>query len=125
SQHGSLRTKCRPSTGIAASYQRALLYADGVRKIEKRSPLKAPPVRLPGQSVAEELERLREGALGDNLVLVAIAVAMTVTAGLQWWLGTPPQMLFFVSLAYLVGILAYVLPRLRRAREQARRLRQA
>lgn len=85
----------------------------------------APPVRLPGQSVAEELERLREGALGDNLVLVAIAVAMTMMAGLQWWLGAPPQMLFFVSLAYLVGVLVYVLPRLRRAREQARRLKQA
>jgi len=105
--------------------QCALIYADGVRKAEKRSPLKAPPVRLPGQSVAEEIERLRESALGDDLVLVAIAFTLTGMAGLQWWLRAPPHVMFFVSLAYLVGSLVYVVPRVRRARERVRRLRQA
>jgi len=94
-------------------------------KTEKRSPLKAPPVRLPGQSVAEELEKLRDGALGDDLVLVTIALTLTLVSGVQWWLGTPPHITFFVSLAFLIGSVAYVLPRVRRAREQTRRLRQA
>src|SRR5690606_41917424 len=63
--------RCPAHREMVTPSQCALIYADGVRKAEKRSPLKAPPVRLPGQSVAEEIERLRESALGDDLVLVA------------------------------------------------------
>jgi len=86
--------------------------------------LRAPPVRLPGQSVSEEIDRLRDVAVNDNIALVVITGVMTMALGLQWWLGTPPKVLFFVSLAYFVGSLVYVIPRVKRTREQVRRLRQ-
>jgi hypothetical protein len=44
-------------------------------------------------------------------------------AGIQWWLGTPPATLFFISLAYLVGSVIYAFVRIRRAWRQVRRLR--
>jgi membrane protein implicated in regulation of membrane protease activity len=79
---------------------------------------------LPGQSVSEEIERVRDVALGDNFVLLAITAGVTAMTGVQWLLGTPPKVLFFVSLASFVGSLVYVVPRMKRAREQVRRLRQ-
>lgn len=90
----------------------------------KRSPLRAPPVRFPGQSVYEEIERVREDAINDSLVLVAMTVAMTMAAGLQWLLRTPPATFFFASLTLFVGSLAYAVPRILRAREKLRQLRQ-
>ncbi len=89
-----------------------------------RSPLKAPPLRTPGQSLSEELERVRSDKLMDAGVVVVIALSMTLMAAIQWWLGTPPATLFFISLLYLAGAIIYAVVRVRSAKRQIHQLRQ-
>jgi len=70
------------------------------------------------------MERVRESAIDDNLVFLVITAVMTMTAGMQWLLGTPPATLFFITLAFFAGSLAYAVPRIRRGRRKLRALRQ-
>jgi hypothetical protein len=50
--------------------------------IRTRSPLKDKPLRLPGQSVAEERENLVEDAVGQPMML---ALFFLLIAALEWW----------------------------------------
>ena len=53
-----------------------------------RSPIKAPPLRLPGQSLTEERDRIVE----DKLIPPMLgAVLLIVVAGLEWWRYFVPQ----------------------------------
>ncbi|MDZ7706069.1 MAG: nuclease-related domain-containing protein [Trueperaceae bacterium] len=77
------------------------------------SPLKANPLRNPGQSVQDEIDKNREAFEHDAFMLISIAVI----AGLSlytWLMQTPPYMMFVVSSAGLVGYAIYALPKLRR-----------
>lgn len=93
------------------------------RSSRTRSPLKSPPLRMAGQSVNEALERVRDDKVLDSLVVVVIAMTMTLVAGIQWWLKTPPAALFFVTLTYLIGALVYAFFRIRGARGKIHTLR--
>jgi hypothetical protein len=92
-------------------------------KLGTRSPLKDHPLRLPGQSVAEEREELVEIAVGQPLML---AIFFVLLAGLEWWrlyTGMRPSPIIFTVAAAATVI--YAIFRIRRARPKLRMLRQA
>jgi len=92
-------------------------------KIKSRSPLKDKPLRLPGQSVAEEREELVEDAVGQPLIL---ALFFVVLAALEWWRlykDVRPNPIVFSAAALLAVVYAVV--RIRRALPKIRNLRQA
>lgn len=65
--------------------------ARAIKRNGKRSPLKQKPLRLPGESLAEERDRV----LNDQVVPIAIAAILAaVYTGLEWWrwfTKAPPQ----------------------------------
>jgi len=88
---------------------------------KSRSPLKDKPLRLPGQSLAEEREDLVENAVGQPLTLALFFVLM---AALEWWrvyAQVKPNPILF-SGAALVAVL-YATYRVRRAIPRLRALR--
>jgi hypothetical protein len=86
-----------------------------------RSPLKAPPLRNPGQSIDEELY----DALSGFLTPVFIAVVLLILAGTEWgryYTGAPPAPWLYSVIAAL-GV-AYAGYQFLRLRPQVRRLKQ-
>jgi len=87
-----------------------------------RSPIKDKPLRLPGQSLTDERDRILEDKL--TLPLIA-AVFLLVMAGLEWWRYFVPQkpnpwtvtVMAAVGLAYLVWQVFKYLPRLKQLRQ--------
>ena len=49
------------------------------KKLEKRSPLKAPPLRQAGQSVDEEIQRILE-KISDYLIKMGVLVGLILNA---------------------------------------------
>jgi hypothetical protein len=91
--------------------------------LKTRSPLKDKPLRLPGQSVAEEREDLVEDAVAQPMML---ALFFVLIATLEWWrvyTNMKPNPIVF-SGAALVAVI-YAGYRVRRALPKLRKLRQA
>lgn len=92
-------------------------------KSQARSPLKDKPLRVPGQSVAEEREELLENTVGQPLMLVLF---LAVLAGLEWYrlyFDMKPSPVIF-SIAAAMGV-AYAALRIWRSLPKLRNLRQA
>ena len=74
---------------------------------DKRSPLKAPPLRQAGQSLDEEIER----QIDDNILVYAIwASVLVFLAAWEWWRhlsANPPDPWLYTGLA-VVGVLISV-----------------
>jgi len=71
-----------------------------------RSPLKVKPLRLPGQSVDEALEKLVWNELVPHLLF---AVIFVILAGFEWFAALtqlPPQPWLFTSLAVAASLYA-------------------
>jgi hypothetical protein len=88
-----------------------------------RSPLKDKPLRVPGQSVSTERERLLDEAVGQPLTF---ALFFIIIAGLEWWrlyMDMKPNPIVFSSFALLCVL--YAAYRVRRALPKLRNLRQA
>lgn len=72
---------------------------------ESRSPLKAAPLRNPGQSVDEEIHRF----LGDDVFIYILAsgfaIVIALLEWLRWYSPTPPHPYFYTVIAII--ILAY------------------
>jgi hypothetical protein len=100
------------------------MYDQTMGKNARRSPLTATPVRVPGQSLDEEIQRVRSDAIYD-FFFIPLALAMVFLFSLmQWLLKTPPAMVAVLSgIAFAISLL-YAIPRMRQARERLRRLRQ-
>lgn len=87
-----------------------------------RSPIKAKPLRVPGQSVAEAREKLVEDSVGQPLTF---ALFFVVLAGLEWWrlyADLKPNPILFTAAAILAVVYAAfriwrVLPKLRNLRQ--------
>lgn len=92
-------------------------------KASTRSPIKDHPLRLPGQSVAEEREELVENAVGQPLYF---ALFLVLLAAFEWWRfysDAKPNPIVY-SVAALMAI-CYAVFRIVRARPRLRNLRQA
>jgi len=70
------------------------------KKITKRSPLKMKPLRLPGQSLQEEIDRRFEKTL-EPIVLMVFASVMALLEWSRWFLKSPPLPKFYTLLAIL------------------------
>lgn len=92
-------------------------------KNPNRSPLKDKPLRLPGQSVDEERERVVENNVAQPMML---ALFMILMALLEWWriyTDMKPNPIIFSIAA--VGAIAYAAIRIWRSVPALRNLRQA
>jgi len=71
------------------------------KKVTKRSPLKKKPLRLPGQSVQEQINS-RVGKAMEYVVLMALAITVAITEWFRWFFKSPPQPIIPTFLAVLV-----------------------
>lgn len=85
---GPLKAFARSLAGVgrahsptALSPQREQRTVANTRKT--RSPLKELPLRMPGHSIQDEIERIHEN---KALLPFSITVAHILIAGLEWWL---------------------------------------
>lgn len=88
-----------------------------------RSPLKDKPLRLPGQSVDEERERVLDNSVTQPMLL---ALFMVIMALLEWWrtfANMKPNPIIF-SIAAAIAVL-YAAARIWRSIPKLRNLRQA
>lgn len=91
-------------------------------RAKSRSPLKDKPLRLPGQSTAEEREALLDSSVGEPLLLATFLVAM---AAFEWWRfyrDMKPNPVLFTVVAFIVVLYAAfriwrVIPKLRQLRQ--------
>lgn len=87
----------------------------------RRSPIRDKPLRLPGQSLSEERDRLFEGKLQQPMLIAALLLVM---AGWEWWRylapGRPHPWIMttaaLLSIAYLGWQIARVRPRIKQLR---------
>jgi hypothetical protein len=69
-------------------------------KHKKKSPLNAKPLRLAGQSLDEEIQRLNEDLF--NWVIVAVLiVCLAISEWLKWYYSMPPQPIPITALAVI------------------------
>lgn len=86
-----------------------------------RSPLKDPPLRLPGQSVAEKRDELWEDAVGQPQTL---GMFLVLIAALEWWRfyrDMEPNPILSTAAALIV--VCYAAFRIWRVRPKPRQLR--
>lgn len=88
-----------------------------------RSPLKDKPLRNPGQSLDEEVERFIENDI-DQQILVPVTLAMfALLEWWRWWFDLEPNPILWTIVS--VPIIAFFAFRLIRARQRLLRLRMA
>jgi hypothetical protein len=90
-------------------------------KRARKSPLRAPPLRLAGKSVDAELD---DHVLNELLTPYLVAALVVILAGFEWFRyfsGTPPTPWLFTALAVLVTI--YAALRIRRGLKRGREIK--
>ena len=88
-----------------------------------RSPLKAPPLRNPGQYLGEEIKRLQTEDIGPYLMVGVIFGVMAVLEWARFVLKLPPKPMLFTAAAVLVCCLVAI--KVKGIRRRVRILRQA
>lgn len=89
-----------------------------------RSPLKSAPVRVAGQSLQDEIDRVRSNEVDDALVMVAMTFVLFGFALINYFVRIPPGVILLVAGGYFVGSLLWAVPKVQRARRRLRNLRQ-
>ncbi len=90
---------------------------------DSRSPLKAAPLRNPGQSLDEEINRILDEDMLSYFMVAVFLLAITLMEWLRWWLNLPPQPLVYTVIT--VVVIAYVARKLFVLRRKIRQLRLA
>lgn len=88
-----------------------------------RSPLKAPPLRYPGQSLDAEIRRLSDEKLTDAMLPAFFFTLVAVLEWLNWWQQTRPHPLYYTVAAVIA--LGYATYRFITILRQVRRLKLA
>lgn len=90
---------------------------------DTRSPLTAPPLRNPGQSLDEEIARILDEEVAGYLFAAVWLLLATLAEWGRWWFQFPPQPVPVTLVA--VAFAAYVARKLFVLRREVRRLRLA
>lgn len=88
-----------------------------------RSPLKDPPIRNPGQSIQDEMDRVWEDEFMDHMVLIAFALMVFMAALIQYFIRMPPEQFLLVSGVLVVLFSSYAVPKMIQARTKLKRLK--
>lgn len=76
-----------------------------VNKYKKReltkSPIKAKPLRNPGEGLAQRIEKLRTEGLMENGLVVSLLFALTAAEWVRWYFDTPPNPVLMTVLLVL------------------------
>ena len=78
------------------------------RNAGKRSPLKEPPLRLPGQSLEEEFSDRIEGRVLQYIIASGIMVLIAALEWTRYWKPSPPHPWLFTVLAAAVVIFSVI-----------------
>ena len=92
------------------------------KKVTKRSPVKVKRLRLPGQSLHEEIDG-RVEKTSEYVVLMALAIVVAMLDWLRLFFKSPPNPIISSSLAILVS--AYAIWKMLRTRRDVKLLKQA
>ena len=90
---------------------------------DTRSPLTAPPLRNPGQSLDEEIHHLIDEEASGYLLVAFCLLFFTLMEWGRWWFQFPPQPVLLTLLT--VVVFAYVTRKLFVLRRKVRQLRLA
>jgi hypothetical protein len=93
-----------------------------MKKSGRRSPLRERPLRAPGQSIQDEIDRIWIDEVFQRLSVAIVAVGFAIIAWVHWVTKSPPNPWLYTALALVV--LAYTLLRLRAVGVHLRQLRQ-
>jgi len=92
-------------------------------KSNRRSPLKATPLRQAGASIADEIERLRDDVIFDRLFLLFAAFTVWVVTLLVWLFPVPPGLFFGMISVAFIGVGVWAIPPMVKAKRTIGRLR--
>ena len=87
-----------------------------------RSPLKAPPLRNPGQYLGEEIKRLQTEDIGSYVVAVVMFVFIAIIEWIRFLMKWPPQPGLFTAMTVLVCCFAAI--KVKPIRRRVRNLKQ-
>lgn len=90
---------------------------------DTRSPLTAPPLRNPGQSLDEEIARILDEDASSYLLVAACLLFVTGMEWLRWWHQFPPQPIPFTLVT--ITVTAYITRKLFVLRRKVQQLRLA
>ncbi len=90
---------------------------------DTRSPLTAPPLRNPGQSLDEEIHRVLDEDVTSYLMVAVSLSVITLFEWWRWWFNFPPQPLLFTVVT--LAVISYVARRLVVLRGRIRQLKLA
>jgi hypothetical protein len=88
-----------------------------------RSPIKEPPLRLPGQSSVAYHNQLREDRILFPIVLATVFAALAATEWTRYFYPSPPHPWLYTVIA--LGVIGYAAWRVLRVMPELRQLRQA
>jgi hypothetical protein len=92
-------------------------------KIEKRSPIKNPPLRSAGQSVDEEIQKILYDKMDYYAFAIGVSASMAFWEWYHWYFKSPPQPVVMTILALLISIFSFW--KILEHRAKIRNLRQA
>lgn len=87
--------------------------------LPRRSPLRFPPLRVPGQSLDEEIACLLE-KFNERFVLGLLIISLTIFEWIKWWTNFQPN-LWFLSLVTIPALIFIVWTIVKYRREIASR----
>jgi Nuclease-related domain len=96
-----------------------------MQKSLRKSPLKDKPLRNPGQSIQQEIDKVYDSEFLEPLVLMVMTFCMAGTAWLQYVFKTPPLVMAVVSTLFFLGASLYFLRKFQMGKKKISTLRLA
>lgn len=93
-----------------------------MKQKQKKSPLTGKPLRNPGQSLDEEIQRLVDDKYNSYAIFTSLVISVAVMEWIRWYQQVPPQPFLWTVIA--VGVLAYSSYRIYGLRQRVKRLKQ-
>ena len=92
-------------------------------KLDRRSPLKAAPLRQAGASIAEEINRLRDDVILDRLTMAFGAFLVWGMTLVMWLFPAEPGLMLSLTTLAFAGVLVWAVPPIISARRTIQHLK--